>query len=104
MQQAMLSLHRMREQLVKFRTMQINGLRGLLAEYGEVMGTGRMSLNKAMPAVLSRLHGISKRGDTYLRTLLIHGARSVITHTQDPGPWVEEIKKRKSPNVAVSPG
>jgi transposase len=29
-QQAMLALHRMREQLVKFRTMQINGLRGLL--------------------------------------------------------------------------
>jgi transposase len=25
-----------------------------------------------------RLHGISKRGDIYLRTLLIHGARSVL--------------------------
>jgi transposase len=34
MQQAMLGLHRMREQLVKFRTMQVNGLRGLLTEYG----------------------------------------------------------------------
>lgn len=196
MQQAMLSLHRMREQLVKFRTMQINGLRGLLAEYGEVMGTGRMSLNKAMPAVLSRLseilpavlidslreqwegitrldkridaierrmqewkkddtavraiseipgvgllsataaiatmgdaksfrsgrefaawiglapkqtgsggktrlHGISKRGDTYLRTLLIHGARSVVTNAKSPRPWVEEMKKRKPLNVAV---
>ena len=29
-QQAVLALHRMREQLVKFRTAQINGLRGLL--------------------------------------------------------------------------
>jgi transposase len=28
----MLSLYRMRAQLVKFRTMQSNGLRGLLAE------------------------------------------------------------------------
>jgi transposase len=28
------------------------------------------------------LLGISKRGDTYLRTLLIHGARSVIYHAQ----------------------
>src|ERR1044072_2538766 len=37
MQQAMLALHRMREQLVAFRTMQVNGLRGLLTEYGEVM-------------------------------------------------------------------
>ncbi|MDL2284563.1 IS110 family transposase [Oxalobacter sp. OttesenSCG-928-P03] len=196
MQQAMLSLHRMREQLVKFRTMQINGLRGLLAEYGEVMGTTRAGLSKAMPAILARLseilpavlidslreqwegigqlderigtierrmrewkkddaavkaiseipgigllsataavatigdakafrsgrefaawiglvprqtgsggntrlHGISKRGDTYLRTLLIHGARSVITNAKTPGPWIEEMKKRKSLNVAV---
>ncbi|MGF6919767.1 transposase [Paraburkholderia sp. 40] len=29
MQQAMMALHRMREQLVKFRTMQSNGLRGI---------------------------------------------------------------------------
>ncbi len=36
-QQAVLALHRMRQQLVKFRTAQINGLRGLLAEYGEVI-------------------------------------------------------------------
>uniref|UniRef100_UPI0038BB3F8C transposase n=1 Tax=Paraburkholderia sediminicola TaxID=458836 RepID=UPI0038BB3F8C len=35
-QQAVLGLHRMREQLVKFRTMQTNSLRGLLTEYGEV--------------------------------------------------------------------
>jgi transposase len=35
-QQAILALHRMRSQLVKFRTAQINGLRGLLTEYGEV--------------------------------------------------------------------
>lgn len=37
-QQAILALHRMLQQLIKFRTMQINGLRDLLAEYGEVMG------------------------------------------------------------------
>lgn len=36
-QQAVLALHRMRQQLVKSRTMQSNGLRGLLAEYGEVI-------------------------------------------------------------------
>lgn len=33
-QQAILALHRMRQQLVKFRTAQSNGLRGLLTEYG----------------------------------------------------------------------
>lgn len=196
MQQAMLALHRMREQLVKLRTMQINGLRGLLTEYGEVMGKGRAVLDKAMPDVLGRtaerlpaalvdtlreqwnglakldeqiaaiekrmrewvkedravqaisdipgvglltataavammgdakafrsgrefaawaglvpkqtgsggkvnLHGISKRGDTYLRTLLIHGARSVLTHAKEPSPWVEQIKKRRPWNVAI---
>ncbi|RQQ42976.1 IS110 family transposase [Burkholderia stagnalis] len=196
MQQAMLALHRMREQLVKFRTMQINGLRGLLTEYGEVMSRGREKLNNEVPAVLGRLterlpsalidtlreqwnglarldeqitgierrmrewkkddravkaiseipgvglltataavammgdakafrsgrefaawaglvprqtgsggkvnlHGISKRGDTYLRTLLIHGARSVLSHAKDPGPWVEQMKKRRPANVVV---
>jgi transposase len=196
MQQAMLSLHRMRSQLVKFRTMQINGLRGLLAEYGEVMGQRRIGVAKAIPEVLGRLserlpaalieslreqwaeiarlderisaierrllewkkedpavkaiseipgvglltataavaamgsakvfrsgrefaawaglvpkqtgtggkthlHGISKRGDTYLRTLLIHGARSVLTNAREPGPWVEQMKRRRPMNVVV---
>jgi transposase len=54
-QQAVLALHRMRQHLVKFRTMQINGLRGLLTEYGEVMGKGRAALDKAIPAVLARV-------------------------------------------------
>jgi transposase len=196
MQQALLALHRMREQLVKFRTMQINALRGLLTEYGEVMGKGRAALDKAIPEVLARvaerlpaalidtlreqwngltkldeqiagierrmrewvkenpavkaineipgvglltataavammgspkafrsgrefaawvglvpkqtgsggkvnLHGISKRGDTYLRTLLIHGARSVLHHAKEPGPWVEQISKRRPVNVVI---
>ncbi|AMU08723.1 MULTISPECIES: IS110-like element ISBcen5 family transposase [Burkholderia] len=196
MQQAMVALHRMREQLVKFRTMQVNGLRGLLTEYGEVMSKGRAKLDKEIPAVLGRiaerlpaalidtlreqwnglakldeqiaeierrmrewkkedkavkaiseipgvglltataavammgdpkafssgrefaawaglvpkqtgsggkvnLHGISKRGDMYLRTLLIHGARSVLTHAKEPGEWIEQMKKRRPPNVVI---
>jgi len=196
MQQAMLALHRMREQLVKFRTMQINGLRGLLTEYGEVMGKGRAALDKAIPQVLGRvaerlpavvidtlreqwsgltkldeqvasierrmrewkkedpqvqaisqipgvglltstaavatmgdakafrsgrefaacigivpkqsgtggkvsLLGISKRGDTYLRSLLIHGARSVLSNSKNPGEWVEQIMKRRPKNVVI---
>jgi transposase len=197
MQQAILALHRMREQLVKFRTMQINALRGLLTEYGEVMSKGRAALNREIPAVLGRiaerlpaalvdtlreqwngltkldeqiagierrmrewvkedravkaiseipgvgllsataavammgdakaftsgrefaawaglvpkqtgsggkvnLLGISKRGDTYLRTLLIHGARSVLTHAKEPSPWIEQICKRRPYNVVVT--
>jgi transposase len=196
MQQAMLALHRMRQQLIKFRTMQINSLRGLLMEYGEIMSKGRNKLNKEIPVVLERiaerlpavlidtfreqwnglakldeqvaeierrmrewkkedkavkavseicgvglltataavsmmgdpkafssgrefaawvgivprqtgsggkvnLHGISKRGDTYLRTLLIHGARSVIENAKEPGEWVEQMMKRRPKNVAV---
>ena len=54
-QQAVLALHRMRQQLVKFRTAQINGLRGLLAEYGEVMPRGRAGMKRDIPAVLERL-------------------------------------------------
>ena len=58
-----------------------------------------------------RLLGISKRGDGYLRGLLIHGARAVIYHIQrrlragQPGgnPWVEQLLLRCHPNeVAVA--
>jgi transposase len=195
-QQAMLALHRMRSQLMKFRTMQTNELRGLLAEYGEVMSKGRANLNKAMPKILAHLserlptmlieslreqfieiaklderiavierrihewskddpsvkaikeipgvglltataavaamgdakafrsgrefaawtglvprqtgsggkivlHGISKRGDKYLRKLLINGAHSVIQNAREPGPWIEQLKRRRPLNVAV---
>jgi transposase len=48
-----------------------------------------------------RLGGISKRGDTYLRTLLIHGARSVLAQAKEPGPWLEQIKQRRPVNVVV---
>jgi transposase len=195
-QQAVLALHRMRQQLVKFRTMQSNGLRGLLTEYGEVMAVGRAALDRAMSDLLARLNerlpsvlidtlreqwemlgkldeqiaeierrlsawmkqdkacktiaeipgvglltataavatmgdakafksgrefaawlglvpgqvgtggkvrllSISKRGDTYLRTLLIHGARAVLTHAKEPSAWVQEISKRRPPNVVT---
>ena len=54
-QQAILALHRMRQQLVKFRTAQINGLRGLLAEYGEVMPQGRAGMRRGMADALARV-------------------------------------------------
>ena len=195
-QQAVLALHRMRAQLVKFRTAQINGLRGLLAEYGEVMPQGRAGIRRDVPAALGRvaerlptvvidtlreqytrvgqldeqvlqierrlqhwhsqdeasrrlaqipgvgvlgataavatmgdakafksgrefaawlglvprqsgtggrvrLLGISKRGDTYLRTLLIHGARAVLTHSKTPPEWAQKLTERRPRNVAI---
>ena len=48
-----------------------------------------------------RLLGISKRGDRYLRTLLIHGARAVLTHSKAPPEWLTELAKRRPKNVAV---
>lgn len=51
-----------------------------------------------------RLLGISKRGDVYMRTQLIHGARSVASkakHKDDPlSQWVTGIANRKHINVA----
>ena len=46
----------------------------------------------------SRLLAISKRGDTYLRTLLIHGARSVVRHasrkTDQRSLWIADKQRR----------
>src|SRR5678815_582847 len=42
-QQAMLSAHRIRALLVKFRTMQVNQLRGLLYEFGVTFRAGRVA-------------------------------------------------------------
>jgi transposase len=52
----------------------------------------------------AQLLGISKRGDTYLRTLLIHGARAVIAAAQrkeKPNPWLAKLLARCHPNVAA---
>lgn len=192
----MLALRRMRAQLVRFRTAQVNGLRGLLAEYGEVMPQGRAGIRRDVPAALGwlaerlpavvidtlreqyarigeldeqvqqieqrlqhwhrqdaasrrltavpgvgvlgataaiatvgdanvfksgrefaawlglvprqsgtggrvRLLGISRRGDPYLRTLLIHGARAVLTHSKAPPEWARQLVARRPKNVAI---
>jgi transposase len=49
------ALHRMREQLVKFRTAQIDSLRGLLTEYGEVMPQGRAGIKRVTALNLHRM-------------------------------------------------
>jgi len=52
-----------------------------------------------------RLLGISKRGDVYLRNLLIHGARAVlrfVERKEDPtSRWATALKVRRHSNVAV---
>jgi len=53
-----------------------------------------------------RLRGISKRGDAYLRSLLIEGARSAIYAARGKedrlSQWVISIATRRHPNVAVA--
>lgn len=200
-QQAVLSLHRIRQQFVKVRTMQAHQVRGLLYEFGavvpkgwrallaqagpmladeagcpvpellrrelltqlegirslterieqlerqigswqrresecrriaEVPGVGKLTATAVVATVGDaktfrsgrefaaflglvprqsgtggrvKLLGISKRGDPYLRTLLIHGARTVLMQqsradrTMDP--WIKELLSRRPKNVAV---
>jgi transposase len=52
-----------------------------------------------------RLLGISKRGDNYLRQMLIHGARAVVSQlrekTDTRSQWIRALKERRSHNVTV---
>ncbi len=200
-QQAVLSLHRMRAQLVKIRTMQAYQVRSLLYEFGivapkgfralaakagpvladttssavpellrsellrqleglralsarieelerrigswqrreaecerlaEIPGVGRLTATAVVATVAEarsfrsgrefaaflglvprqsgtggrvKLLGISKRGDPYLRTLLIHGARSVVLAQSRAGrmidPWLRDVLSRRPKNVAI---
>lgn len=51
------------------------------------------------------LMGISKRGDAYLRTLLIHGGRAVVRvahkHEDRHHRWVSEVEHRRGANIAA---
>ncbi|RZL93181.1 MAG: IS110 family transposase [Variovorax sp.] len=53
----------------------------------------------------SQLRGISKRGDKYLRTLLIHGARSVLRYavgkTDPQSRWLQDLIARRGYNRAA---
>lgn len=194
-QQAILSVHRMRQGFVKARTAQANQIRGLLAEYGITINQGIGYVHKRVPEILedaenglptlfrrllkrqfdnleylsqqvlamdaeihawhqaseasqriakipglgpitasaivasvgdasnfkngrqmaahlglvprqhstggkSTLLGISKRGDCYLRTLLIHGARAVMRFSK-ANPWLDGLADRRHKNVAA---
>jgi transposase len=199
-QQAVLAVHRLRQGLVEERTALANRLRGLLAEYGLIVGVGLDRLRRALPDILEdgengipgiarevfadaarqlaeldvrigdydrritvlarasepvqrlmkmegvgpitataivasvgdakvfrngrqfaawlgltprqhssggkqRLGAMTKHGDVYLRTLLIHGARAVLRVTglrHDPkSRWVESLRQRRPDNVAA---
>lgn len=53
----------------------------------------------------TRMLGISKRGDSYLRSLLIHGARAVIRHIDktdnQTNHWLKSLIERRGKNKAT---
>jgi transposase len=52
----------------------------------------------------TKLQGISKRGDSYLRTLLIHGARAVVKSAErkpDQHVWLTKLIGRSHINIAA---
>jgi transposase len=199
-QQAILSVHRVRQGFVKARTAQANQIRGLLGEFGLVIPQGIYNVAKRVPEILEdasnelpvpfrhlidrltthlkeldrqvkefeqeiiawhrgselsrklekipgigplvatalvasiadahsfkngrqvsawlglvprqsssggkpMLLGMSKRGDAYLRTLLIHGARSAIlaakSKVDNTEGWLTNLLKRRHPNIAA---
>jgi len=195
-QQVCMTLHRMREQMMKMRIMQTNALRGFLYEFGVVLPVGhRALLEKIGPTLaeeeerlpkqivqsvleqMNRIHqlqqdiiriearltaiskndnamqalqsipgiglltatamiaktgdftdfktsrqfsawlgltprqtgtggrirqlGISKRGDAYLRTLLMHGARAIIARRAHSA-WVASLLSRRPYSVVVA--
>ena len=201
-QQDLLAVHRIRQGVVKARTAQVNQIRGLLGEYGIVVGKGVGQVRRVLPRILEdgenrlsdlfrallaelyenlqhldervrgydrridalfrsqqacrrieavegvgplgatavvatfgdgsqfngarqfsaalglvpgqnttgdkpRLLGISKRGDRYVRTLLVHGARSVVSSVlrQDKDDarsrWIKRLAKERGMNRAA---
>nr|VFK01201.1 MAG: Transposase IS116/IS110/IS902 family protein [Candidatus Kentron sp. H]VFK04965.1 MAG: Transposase IS116/IS110/IS902 family protein [Candidatus Kentron sp. H]VFK09013.1 MAG: Transposase IS116/IS110/IS902 family protein [Candidatus Kentron sp. H] len=53
----------------------------------------------------STLLGISKRGDKYLRTLLVHGGRSVVRiwdkHLNTRNQWITRLRERRGENISA---
>ena len=53
----------------------------------------------------AKLYGISKRGNLYLRKILIHGARAVVLRSKRDriamGPWMTALERRAPRNVLI---
>src|SRR5947207_931573 len=122
-QQATQLLHRGREQLVRQRTMLVNALRAHLAEFGMVAAQGLRNVGELIAIVRgdgdtrlpglgprqnstggkTRLGGITKRGNRYLRRLLINGASANLLRSKatKADPWVIGLRRRRPPLVVA---
>jgi transposase len=97
-QQDIQALHRLLRGCVDARTALCNQIRGLVGEYGLV---ARQHSSGGRDTLL----GISKRGDRYLRSLLVHGARAVVSRAAGKedrlSRWVNRIQAERGYNKAV---
>ena len=56
-QQAIAALHRVRAQWMRTRTARLNGIRGLLREFGLIVPVGAAKLQQRLPGILENLDG-----------------------------------------------
>jgi transposase len=88
------ALHRARDQMLMHRTRLISQMRA----FGLVP---RQYSTGGKPTLL----GISKRGNGYVRRLLIHGARSCVMHLDRSwtrlGAWIDRLETRMHANKVV---
>jgi transposase len=72
-------------------------------EFASWMGLCRDS---ARPGGKARLFGISKRGNNYLRKILVHGARSAVLRVKRErapfGAWLDALELRAPINVVIA--
>ena len=77
-QQDIQATHRIREQLIKSRTAQVNQIRGLVGEYGIVIAKGLGELRRRLPGILEDAeNGLAHRTRRLLSDLYerVRGAR-----------------------------
>lgn len=96
-QQAVLSVHRARELLVGQRTALINQIRGLLSEYGIVVGPGAGRLRQALPEILedaeNALPGLARE----LFADLQHRLHELDAHVHDYDRRIEALARESAP-------
>lgn len=95
-QQIVLSLHRIRAQLMKMRIMQTNELRGLLYEFGIVLPEGHRALLRDLPDALAR-------AEARLPTMLVQSLREQLGRVNDFERDIAIIERRLSQQLRTTP-
>ena len=86
-QQSVLALHRMRSQLIKVRTMQMNQIRGLLYEFGADLPQGRQRGLKEVPDALANL-------ESSISPMMLDTIRQQLKRLEEMDKDIAEIEKR----------